>query len=302
MLAVQQMQKPPSSFPTFAETAVTNTPSKVKLFNDAFPAPSTPTNMTMIIDKTKPSPSAELSRDLPVKELDSPNGGVMVEEKLGEFDKAVKGSVSPTIIVTVESDTDDNTTEEEEVEDRENLTRFKSWGTPLARNKPSKSIFALLYQRLTLQESRQRTIVFTGLPRDIDLTSVQSLVHGGAIECMRLVPGSLERPTISAHVTFTSADSCDRFYDMYPNGLDIRHQGKKWPVLVDKKEAVDVISGMLQGYLDCGATRVVKVSNADDGWGVIALDKLARGKNDARQVEAVLDVYHNGVSIRGDHK
>jgi hypothetical protein len=115
---------------------------------------------------------------------------------------------------------------------------------------------------------------------------------------MRLVPGNPDKPTVSAYITFTSADSCDHYYDKYPNGFDVRQQGKKWPVIVNKKDGVDVVSGMLQGYLDCGATRVVKVSNADDDWGVVALNKLAKGKNSAWQVEAVQDTYHGGVSQR----
>jgi hypothetical protein len=145
--------------------------------------------------------------------------------------------------------------------------------------------------------SRQRTIILSGLPHNVELTFVQSLIHGGAVEAMRLTPGAPDKPTTSAFVTFTSADACDRYYDKYPNGLDVRHQGKKWPVLVHKKDGVDVVSGMLQGYLDCGASRVVKVSNADDDWGIVALNKLAKGKDDARQVEAVLDAYHNEVSL-----
>lgn len=78
--------------------------------------------------------------------------------------------------------------------------------------------------------------------------------------------------------------------------MDVRHQGKKYPVLVNKSANVDVLSGMMRGYLDCGATRVVKVSGADDEWGIVALNKLAQGRTQSRQVETVNDSYHNGVS------
>ena len=151
---------------------------------------------------------------------------------------------------------------------------------------------------MTSTGSRQRTVVLSGLPRSADYSLVQSLVHGGDLECLRLVPGNPERPTILAHATFISADACDHYYEKYPNGFDIRHQGKKWSILVYKRENVDVISGMLQGYLECGATRVVKANNADDDWGIVALNKLAEGKSGAREVEAVHDTYHNGVSCR----
>ena len=114
---------------------------------------------------------------------------------------------------------------------------------------------------------------------------------------MKIIIGRTEKLTVSAFVTFTSADACDKYFQKYPNGFDVRAQGKKWPVLVNKKEDVDVISGMLQGYLDCGASRVVKASNADEDWGIVALSKLAKGKdNNTREVEAVFDAYHNEVS------
>ncbi|OAP64147.1 hypothetical protein AYL99_00119 [Fonsecaea erecta] len=196
---------------------------------------------------------------------------------------------SPAVVVTASTDTDDSVEgdddededDEGDQEDRENLVHFKSWGTPAARNKP---------------KSRPRTIILTGLPYGADFTLVQSLIHGGAIECMRLVTPNPARTTISAHVTFTSADACDRYYDKNHKGIDVHHQGRKWSVLVLKKTQVDVISGMMQGYLDCGATRVVKVSGADDDWGIVALNKLAEGKPIAtRQVEFVQDTYRNGI-------
>jgi hypothetical protein len=55
---------------------------------------------------------------------------------------------------------------------------------------------------------------------------------------------------------------------------------------------------MLQGYLECGASRVVRVHNADGDWGVVALSKLAKGTTVHNRVfEAVLDSFHNDVSI-----
>ena len=114
---------------------------------------------------------------------------------------------------------------------------------------------------------------------------------------MNLGPSNSDKPTISAYITFISADACDRYYDKYPNGFDVRHQGKKWPVFVTRREGVDVVSGLLGGYLECGATRVVKANNADDDWGIVALKKLAEGTKQSRRVEAVHDAY-TGVSCR----
>ncbi|KAH0847718.1 hypothetical protein AYO21_07706 [Fonsecaea monophora] len=219
-------------------------------------------------------------------ENDSDKDGVPVTSGVHDNDSPPRHTQSPTIVVTASTDTDEsvedenNDEENDEEEDRENLVRFRSWGTPVARNKP---------------KSRPRTVILTGLPRGADFMLVQSLIHGGAIEGMMLVASIPERTTIAAHVTFASADACECYCGNYPRGMEIRHQGRKWSVLVHKKEQVDVISGMLQGYLDCGATRVVKVSGADDDWGIVALNKLAEGKPGTRQVEAVQDTYRNGI-------
>lgn len=148
---------------------------------------------------------------------------------------------------------------------------------------------------LIIAGARVRKIILTGLPPKTDLTVVQSLIHGGAVEHMGLSPPSPETRTLTAHVTFVSADACDRFFDKYPNGIDLRHQSKQCPITVEKGTTADVLSGMMQGYLECGATRVLQVSLVDDDWGIVALHKLAEGKQKVRQVEAVVDMYHNEV-------
>ncbi|EXJ66604.1 uncharacterized protein A1O5_10275 [Cladophialophora psammophila CBS 110553] len=234
------------------------------------------------VEDEPPSTSAlNLHRDSTVEWENSGEEGVPARCTTNESSPPFTHTQSPTIVVIASTETDDSAKEGDdgdEEEDRENLARFKSWGAPALRNKP---------------RSRPRTIILSGLPRGADFTLVQSLIHGGAIECMRLISSNPQRVTISAHVTFTSADACDRYIKEYPNGMEVRYQGKRWSVLVHKKDHVDVISGMLQGYLDCGATRVVKVSGADDDWGIVALNRLAEGKTGARQVEAVQDTYHN---------
>ncbi|KAI1608555.1 hypothetical protein EDD36DRAFT_103508 [Exophiala viscosa] len=227
---------------------------------------------------------------------------------------------SPTIVVTASTDTDKsigsdgsnkgtNLSQEEQIEDnsedqqdeesdedREHRTHFRSWGAPGIRNKQSESTPSRGNSVLMLPESRIRTVILLGLPSTADLTLVHSLVHGGTIEVIRLTPASPESSTVNAHVTFTNGDACDKYFDKYPNGMDVRQQGKKYPVLVKKSDTVDIISSMMQGYLDCGATRVLKVTGADDDWGIVALNRFAEGKNKTRAIEAVTDTYRNGVS------
>lgn len=99
-----------------------------------------------------------------------------------------------------------------------------------------------------------------------------------------------------AYIRFTSSDACDGYCRTYPNGLIFKNRGRSHTVFVNKCKDVDVISGMLQTYIDCGATRCVRAIGADEDWGMGALKKLAEGKSRQGKVENITDVYRNGVS------
>lgn len=99
--------------------------------------PSTPTDKTVVKDEPLPSPAAALEESSELKEKAIREGDAMVENKLDATDTAFKHSHSPTIVVTAGTETDESVKEDDGEEDRENLSRFTTWGTPNARNKPS---------------------------------------------------------------------------------------------------------------------------------------------------------------------
>ncbi|KIX93263.1 uncharacterized protein Z520_11119 [Fonsecaea multimorphosa CBS 102226] len=271
-------------FPSLTEGPIAQTSGSVNGSGEGWQAS---TAVAAVKDKPLSTSTPILYSHSTLKKEDREDEAVPPAGKATENDTPLSSTHSPTIVVTASTDTDGSVEEDDddddddvEEENRENLVRFKSWGAPAARNKP---------------RSRPRTVILAGLPRGADFTLVQSLIHGGAIESMGLIASKPEHITIAAHVTFTSADACDRYSQEYVKGIELRYQGKKWSIFVHKQEQVDVISGKLQGYLDCGATRVVKVNNVDDDWGIVALNKLAEGKTGTRQVEAVQDTYRNGI-------
>jgi hypothetical protein len=160
-------------------------------------------------------------------------------------------------------------------EDREHLQHFKSWGVPTPRNRPT---------------ARVRKIFLSNLPAESDLTLVQSLVYGGAIETFNLSPNKT-----SAFVIFVSADACDAYFNAHPSGIAFKNPKtrRNHAVYVDKGQDVDVLSGVLQAYLDCQASRVVRATGADEDWGMRALYKLAGSKN--RKVETIVDTFRDQV-------
>lgn len=138
--------------------------------------------------------------------------------------------------------------------------------------------------------AKVRKILLRGLPASADLTLVQSIIHGGAIDNFSLgVNGT-------AQVTFTTSEACDAYYAKYPNGLTVKYKGKNCVVFVEKAQDVNVVSGMLQGQLDCGASRCVRAVGADHDWGMTALIKLAEGKTRKGKVEHIADIWRSEVS------
>jgi hypothetical protein len=183
---------------------------------------------------------------------------------------------NPKTMVTAASE-DGQDEKDSKKEDREHLQHFKSWGTPAPRNRPA---------------ARGRKIVLNNLPADSDLTLVQSLVYGGAIESFNLTASKT-----SAYIIFVKADACDAFFNAHPNGIVFKNPKtrRNHLVYVNKGENVDVVSSVLQAYLDCQASRVVRATGADEDWGMRALYKLAEAKN--RKVEKIVDTYRDNVSL-----
>lgn len=118
-----------------------------------------------------------------------------------------------------------------------------------------------------------------------------SLVHGGAIEIYRLTKFA---SSSTAHVLFTTGDAADAYYDNYPNGVKFHFQGRKYVAFVDKGAQVDVMSGIMRGYLESGASRVVRAIGVDENWSMLALRTLAEKKG--RKLEAIHDTCRDEVS------
>ena len=56
---------------------------------------------------------------------------------------------------------------------------------------------------------------------------------------------------------------------------------------------VDVLSSLLRGHLEAGASRVVRATGADEDWGMRALQKLVEGKG--RKIEGIADYWRDEV-------
>ncbi|RHZ71134.1 hypothetical protein CDV55_105259 [Aspergillus turcosus] len=152
-------------------------------------------------------------------------------------------------------------------EDRENLTTFKSWGTPIARDKPAAQV---------------RRVIIKGLPSAWSSPAkVLSLIHGGMVESIHITPTGN-----NAHILFCDHEACKAFYDKYPNGIDLDKEKRK-TVFVEMGKEVDVISSQLSFNLSIGSTRVVRAIGVSMNINMGELLKLAGAKNG--KVEKILD-------------
>lgn len=141
-------------FPDFPDTPVTPASvGGVQLWDaDAPVAPAESPSFTVA---STPPVEKFIPETVTQEQLD--NSDSLTPAPKGEnSDSPFKGATSPTIVVTASTDTggsirgadsgeethsegqDVDTGDESGDEDREHRTHFKSWGTPAARNKPSK--------------------------------------------------------------------------------------------------------------------------------------------------------------------
>jgi hypothetical protein len=140
------------SFPAFTDVTPVGPLTTLKPSDDELRPPTTPTAGTII--KDEPVNTAAVLRDIILaNEQDN-----MARDNSNLTDRLASPFVqaqSPTIVATASTETDGSTKhdtddaeedaeedaaeeEEEEKEEgnRENMTRFKTWGAPVARNKP----------------------------------------------------------------------------------------------------------------------------------------------------------------------
>ena len=128
-----------------------------------------------------------------------------------------------------------------------------------------------------------RTVIIKDLPRNATPSFVASLVYGGAIEWIFM------RSDTAATVRFMDAKDCQNYYDGTSNGVVYGKdaQGRELVCFVELGKDVDVIGGLLRGWIDTGVTRCVKAVGVEADWGVEALRKM--GERKGRRVEGMED-------------
>ena len=98
----------------------------------------------------------------------------------------------------------------------------------------------------------------------------------------------------SASVVFQHAEHCLKYYDATSNGLVYKEaDGKEQVCFVELGKDVDVVGGLMRGYIEKGITRCVRAVGVDEDWGMPALFKMAGRKG--RKVEHIVD----GVNAAG---
>lgn len=95
--------------------------------------------------------------------------------------------------------------------------------------------------------------------------------------------------TKSAHVLFCDPAASKRYYNAYPNGIEVNVSGRKAVVFVDQYKEVDVVSSLLQESLALGATRVVSAVGADLALSMQSLATLAEERK--LKLEKIVDVF-----------
>ena len=128
-----------------------------------------------------------------------------------------------------------------------------------------------------------RTVIVKDLPRNATPSFVASVVYGGPIEWIFM------RSDSSATVRFMDAKDCQNYYDDTSNGVVYGKdaQGRELVCFVELGKDVDVIGGLLRGWIDTGVTRCVKAVGVEEEFGIEALRKM--GERKGRRVESLED-------------
>ncbi len=179
-------------------------------------------------------------------------------------------------------------------EDLEHEIFFNTWPKLEERSRPGefrqKICPAMGANRQTA--AKVRKVIIKDLPRGSTATFVASLVYGGPIEEIHV--RSSAAGELSAAIRFMNAEDCIRFYNETSNGLVWQKDstGHELFVFVELSKDVDVVGGLLQGWILSGVTRCVRAVGIDAEWGMEGLLKIAERKN--RKVEKIVDGQNPG--------
>lgn len=188
-----------------------------------------------------------------------------------------------------------------EIEDLEHKAIFDAWPVSEERSRPSE--FSKTPSRIPLgmaadpkTAAKVRKVIIKDLPRDSTTSFVASLVYGGALE--EIYIRSSAAGNFSAVVRFLDAEDCKKFYEETANGLVYKKdaKGRELVLFVELSKDVDVVGGLLQGWIASGVTRCVRAVGVEAKWDMKGLLMIAERKN--RKVEKILDGQNaGGVSI-----
>ncbi|KAF6224921.1 hypothetical protein HO133_010115 [Letharia lupina] len=181
-----------------------------------------------------------------------------------------------------------------ESENLEHKTFFNAWPELEERSKPgvcshSSSLPVVANPQAA---AKVRKVIIKDLPRGSTATFVASLVYGGPIEEIHV--RSSAAGDLSAAIRFMDAGDCMRFYEETSNGLVYQKdaKGRELVLFVELSPDVDVVGGLLQGWIVSGVTRCVRAVGVEAEWDMDGLVKIAERKN--RKVEKIVDGQNPG--------
>lgn len=139
----------------------------------------------------------------------------------------------------------------------------------------------------SLPGSEPRKVLLRGIPAWLNTPNkILSLVHGGRVESVSIFPSGT-----AAQVMFCNPAVCRRFFDLYPNGLEVTCGGNTGVVFVDMEKEPDVMSSRIREAIEqYDATRVLRAVGADMNLSMTKLVNLAEGGG-LLKVEKIIDTY-----------
>ena len=179
---------------------------------------------------------------------------------------------------------------------------FESWGKPQERTGPRMYLCIAYYNKTSVliiiaTAAGKRTIIITGHPTWEWIPKgefIASLVYGGAIEKIICLLGM-------AAVVFIYPVDAQAFYEDTANGIIYRQApGTVQYAEIKLHDDVTPMSGLVQHYVEQGATRCVKATGIEIGVSQLELYELAIGPVNSRgQVPRKLEKLEDNMNDDG---
>lgn len=254
-----------------------------KHFRTSSLAPATPVESlipVLMVPEAQGQTEVEIAANIPKEGIEIP-----INLQTPAADPLQLEPAAVTIATQVTPKDNDTTTEGVHLGEEE-----EKWKRKLAIGECCLGVCIHKYRRWA-GKPKSCLVVLKNLPKqDLDFTFVQSLIHGGSIESM-----TLSRDKGVAYIKFTEVEDGWRYLLSHEGGIKFKHNGQDSTITVEDGKDYSETEATIQAYIECGATRVIRLQHVSPDLPPRILLGAAGGTHGEREVEYMAESFRGGM-------